>query len=147
MPWGQRESRQWPWIIFLHFLDVLTCLFAGFVFTDLCLVWDPFLEVTPKWGPQLSVFTFSWLVFNSLPLPLRHRLKTDFPARVSLYFHLVAKGGTYLHPMFPHQHRRYVNPIFFKSFLINVVIHPWLVDLNKCFSLTLRLPSFCLFFI
>ena len=60
MSWGDREretdrdreSRRRPWIINFPVLCCCsnTCLFAGFVFTASLWVWDPFLELTPKWG-------------------------------------------------------------------------------------------------
>ena len=62
----KRESKHRPWIIFLVFCSNSNmCLFTGFIFTSSQWVWDPFAELTPKLGPQLSVVFISlWLVFN-----------------------------------------------------------------------------------
>ena len=52
-------------------------MFAGFFFTASRLVWDPFSELTPKWGPQLSaVFILSSLVSNWMSLSPRVRPPT-----------------------------------------------------------------------
>ena len=50
---GERELRQ-TLNFFWFSVVVLTCLFVGFVSTPARLVWDPFSELTFKWGPQLS---------------------------------------------------------------------------------------------
>ena len=81
MSWIERENRHRPWIFFLYFLFVLTCLFAGFVFTDSHLMCGPFSELILKWGPaiffclyiflagvQLPVFTYSHPSKQSRPL-------------------------------------------------------------------------------
>ena len=75
------DGRQKPRIIFWYFCCILkkTCLFVGFVFTAARLVWDPFSELTLKWGPQLSVdFTFFYLVSNWLTLPCHVRPPTNY---------------------------------------------------------------------
>ena len=55
---------------------VLMCLFVGFVFTSLCQVWDPFLELT------IFVLTFLYLGVNWLSLLHCIWLSTYFQTQV-----------------------------------------------------------------
>ena len=132
--WGERDSRHRPWIFFLYFLVVLTCLFVDFVFRGSSLVWDPFSEITSKWGPQPSaVFTFPYLGFNSLFLPHRVRWPSNFQTLVVVFLSLGVRGRIYLFPVVPHQHRNFGTSGFFLSFLIIVVINLWLGDQQRFF--------------
>ena len=95
-------------------------------------MWDPFTELTTKWGPQFSyIFTSSWLVFKfHLYLVASHRQLT-FKHESSLYSRLVSEGGIYPFPMVPYLRRRFVTSSFFETFSNTVVIYPRLADLQR----------------
>ena len=71
----------------------MQCLFTGFASIAARLVRDPFSELTPHWGPQLSIIvTFSWRVFTS---PSRLTLNTESLPNfhlVSVERHTVSNG-------------------------------------------------------
>ena len=72
---------------------VLTCLFAGSVFTGSCLVWDPFFGVHHK----MESATFSYLhmvlvsVYSHLYL-VTSPSQLTFKPESSPYFHLASEG-------------------------------------------------------
>ena len=68
---------------YFWFSIALLTYIACFISSAARLVWDPFLELTPKWGPQLSdVFTWLYVVLNWLSFPRHVRLPTNFQTRV-----------------------------------------------------------------
>ena len=109
-------------------IGVLMCLFIGFVFTGLHLVWDSFSELTLKLELQLlTIFTLSWLV---LPLVFTLSCLQAFKPELSPSFHQVLEGGTHPFLVVPHLCRRFDPLVFFYSFLIILVIHLWMADLQ-----------------
>ena len=99
-------------------------LFAGFLFTGSRLQCDPFSEFTSKWRPinfRLSLHLRGWCstrIFTS-SRPAAYQLSNRSRPR-----------GPYPFPMVLHLHRRFGTFVFFNLFLITVVIHLWLADLQ-----------------
>ena len=79
----ERENADTELQFFFWFsIVVLKCMFAGFVFTDSHPVWDPFLEPTLKYSPQLStIFTLTGKCLLA-SLPRRVRQQSNFQTRV-----------------------------------------------------------------
>ena len=128
----ERESKHGSRIFWISVADI-KYLFADFVSRAMPQVWDPLCRGHRIWGPRLStIFTLSWLLFTHVTSPCR----LTFELKSSFYFRLVSEvGRTYPLPVVPHQRRRFDTSSSSCSFLITIVINPWLID--ECFGLTL----------
>ena len=106
-------------ISFWFSVVVLTCLFAGFVSTTARTVWHSFSELTPTWSSKfLSIFTFSWLVFNRRLYLVRSPSQPIFKPESSPYFHLVFEGG-HIRFWWFHTCTKNVEPSFFFLVIFN----------------------------
>ena len=62
---------------------------------------------------NFHLFTSSWLVFNCSLYHVTSPSLLTFKPEMSLYFHLVSEGETYLFLVIPHLHRRFRTSSFF----------------------------------
>ena len=95
-------------------------------------------ETTFPSSPQNRAHNFRlslhhlWLVFNSHLYLFASPGQLTFKPKLSPYFCLVLRGG-HIHFLWFHTCTEDLGlpaPRFFKSFLITIVIHPWLADLQ-----------------
>ena len=147
----EKGSRDRPWIFFLFSVVVLTCLFAGFVFTGSILVWYPFSEPKPKWRLQLSTILTYFCQFALRSLRLHAYEPTNFQTRVVPLLPSGVGGRTYPFPVVPHLPRRFGTSVFY-VILITVVIHLWVADPQRVLwpdSPEVRWPPrrFCMLFL
>ena len=129
MPWGERESRHWLkfFFVFLFSVAVLTYLFSSFISTAACQEWDPFSEISPKWGPQfLPVFRSLWLVFISRLYLVTSPNQMTFTTRCLLTF-AWCRREEHVRSQWLQTCAKDLGPrLFCLLFLFTVVIHPWL---------------------
>ena len=129
MSWVKRKNRHRPWIFFLYFLVVLTCLFIGLIFTCVHLVCEAPFQNSPQNGVRnfyLTLYHPGWcstdclyLITSSSQLPQTEWLPS---------FRLVLAGGTNAQKIwdlcfFSHHHQ------LTQSFTCDQLTH------NQCFSL------------
>ena len=92
-------------------------MFAGFVFTGLCVAESPFSEPTHKMGLvnfRLSLHFRGWCSTACLYLLT---YPSQFPqTKSSPYFHHVSEGGPYPFPVVPHRRRRFWTLGFFSTY-------------------------------
>ena len=131
MSWVETASRHKPWIFFPYSLAVLTRFFHWFRLhrfaSGVRHLFGPYLQnAAHKFSSEL---TSLWFVFNWRLYILTTHSQLAFKTELSAYFWLESERKTYPFPLVPHMSSRFGTSVFFKSFLITVIIHPWLADL------------------
>ena len=136
---GQRETcqeeRKSGQTQAFNFLPVFCCsssvLVAGFVFADSCLVWDPF-RISLQNGAVMFVCLYIFVADVQLScLPLRVRVLAHFQTRAVRFLPSVVGTRTVSVSGSSIPVQNIWGLRFFSQFLITVVIHPWLADLQR----------------
>ena len=145
MAWEEKESRRRHWIFILVLCCSSNMLVHWFCFYRFASSVRPLFRVDPKMGLgnfRLILRLRGWRYW--LCSPLHFRFLTNFQNESSplLTSDVVSDRGLY-HFLVVQNLRRPGTYIFFLSFLITVVIQPWLADHSRrfyvwfsaCFSL------------
>ena len=128
----EKESRDRPWTFFLVFCCSSNVPVRWFRLHRFAFGVRPsFSELNMKLGPHLwDIFTLSWLDFTRVFTPLCFR-SNSHSNRFVLLFSPGVWGRTYPFPVVQLLRRRFGASDFLKSFLITLVIHPWLAALQQ----------------
>ena len=106
-------------------VSVLTYLFAGFIFTDVCMVWDPFQS-----PPQNGAHNFHLSLHFSCLYLIMSESELNFKPELSPSFHRVLEGG-HMFLVVPHLGRRFGTSKFFLIIFIIIVFQLWLAELQQ----------------